>query len=98
MNNKNIVYVDLPMLHNEEGWMGAFTRESAPGALRPGTRVVKRNSEPGDTNADGVPGVVLGSISHPKVGDGAVMYFIEWAAYPRCAAAVMHFKVREAQL
>lgn len=78
------------------GWKGAFTREHAPGALANGTRIVKDNSEPGDSTPDGTPGVVLGSISHPEVQSGAIFYFIEWAYAPRIAVGTMGFKVRPA--
>jgi hypothetical protein len=83
-------------LANEPGWVGMFTRAHADGALANGTRVTKVNSEPGDTRPDGVPGVVLGSISHPEVMDGIMLYFIEWADAPRQAVGTVGFKV-EAQ-
>ena len=85
----------LPLRH-ELGWMGAFTREHAAGALQNHARVVKVNSEAGDTHPDGTPGVVLGSMSHPDIRGGEVMYFVEWAPKPRVAVGVMAFKVREA--
>jgi hypothetical protein len=39
------------------------------------TRVLKINSDPGDTHPDGVLGVVLGSIVHSTFG---IAYFVEW--------------------
>lgn len=81
----------------EPGWLGAFTRNEVARALRNGTRVVKTNSESGDANKDGAPGVVLGSISHPDVQNGAVMYFIEWDAMPRVAVGAMAQKVEVMQ-
>jgi hypothetical protein len=80
-------------IKNEPGWEGAFTRAQAPGALANETRVVKARSEPGDATPDDTPGVILGSISHPAIWDGAVAYFVEWATTPRQAVAVMAFKV-----
>lgn len=80
----------------EKGWKGSFTRETADGAMSARTRVVKINSVPGDTHADGTPGVILGSIVHPEIMDGAICYFVEWAAKPRVAVAVMAFKLRKA--
>jgi hypothetical protein len=86
---------DFPF-KGEPGWHGMFTRQQAKGALANGTRIVKVNSEPGDAHPDGTPGVILGSISHPAIWDGAVCYFVEWAPARRKAVAVMGFKLREA--
>ena len=83
-------------LRHEPGWVGAFTRETAQGAMPNGTRVVKCNAEKGDTHEDGTPGVVLGSMSSPKIRAGEVMYFVEWAASPRVAVGVVAAKVRAA--
>jgi len=85
------------MFKNEPGWNGAFTREQAEGAMPNGTRVVKTNSDAEDGHADGTPGVILGSMSHPEVEDGAIFYFVEWAARPRTAVGIMGKKVRAAQ-
>lgn len=85
-----------PLLRHEPGWHGAFTRDQAQGAIPNRSRVVKQCSEPGDTHADGTPGIVLGSMSHPEVRNGEICYFIEWAPNPRVAVAVMAFKVRAA--
>lgn len=75
------------------GYTGAFTRDQAPGALPNGTRIMKANSEDGDGHQDGARGTVLGSISHPDVHGGAVMYFIEWDARPKVAVGTIGFKV-----
>lgn len=85
------------MFQNEPGWEGAFTRAQDENAMPNGTRIVKTNSEEGDANPDGTPGVILGSISHPEVWNGAVMYFVEWASKPRCAIGIMAKKVRAAE-
>lgn len=78
-------------LREEPGWHGAFTRESAPGAMPPGTIVVKLNSEPKDANPDGALGVVLGSLDVPDLG---VLYFVEWVAHPQAAVACVDWKLR----
>jgi hypothetical protein len=80
------------MFQNEEGWSGAFTRNQVEGALRNGTRIVKRNSEPDDATPDGTPGIILGSLTY----DGIICYFIEWAHLPRVAIGCVSNKVREA--
>lgn len=77
------------------GWTGAFTCNSVPGAIPNGRQIVKINEEEGDANPLGTPGVVLGSISHPDVMDGAICYFVEWATMPRVACAVLHWKIEE---
>lgn len=87
---------DAMGLRNEPGWAGAFTRAQAAGALPSGTRIVKCNSEPGDTRADGSGGTILGSISHPSLRGGEPLYFIAWDATPRMAVGVMAFKIKPA--
>jgi hypothetical protein len=83
-------------VRNYPGYTGAFTRDQAPGALASGTRIMKTDSEEGDANPDGALGTVLGSLSHPEVQNGALMYFIEWDAVPKVAVGCMGFKVRAA--
>lgn len=84
----------FPELREEPGWFGAFTRATAPGAIPGGTRIAKCDSEDGDSTPDDTPGVVLGSISHPEVENGALLYFVEWSNRPGLAVACMGFKVR----
>jgi len=81
-------------LKNEPGWAGYFTRQEVDGALKNGTRVVKAISENGNRQPNGTPGVILGSMSRPGIKSGEVCYFVEWASMPRCAVAVMSFKLR----
>lgn len=87
---------------NERGWIGMFTRASAPGALPNGTRIVKQNAEPGDGHPNGTPGVVLGSLpvemTAPDGKYAKVGYFIEWATRPKCAVFTADYKVREADV
>lgn len=78
-------------IHNEPGWYGAFTRDQATGALANGSAVVKRNSEPKDTHADGTRGTVLGSFRATPTDP--VCYFIEWEPRPKTAVAVLDFKL-----
>lgn len=80
-------------VRNYPGYRGAFTRARAPGALPSGTRIKKANSERGDANPDGALGTVLGSLSHPEVQNGALLYFVEWDSAPGTAIATMGFKI-----
>jgi hypothetical protein len=82
-----------PTIGFEPGWAGAFTRHQAAGAIANGADIVKTRSEVGDTHKDGARGTVLGSVSHPDVQDGAILYFVEWRTLPRVAVGVMDFKI-----
>lgn len=82
-----------PTIGYEPGWVGGFTRHQAKGAIANGTDIVKTRSEAGDAHKDGTRGKVLGSLSHPDVQNGAVMYFVEWSTAPRVAVGVMDFKI-----
>lgn len=73
------------------GWKGHFTRQEVLGMWKPGTPIVKADSEPGDTNPDGTRGIVLGCLHHPQVGGG---YFVEWETSPRHAVFVTARRVR----
>lgn len=75
------------------GYEGHFTRRQAVGAIANGTRVLKRNSRPGDAHADGSPGTVLGSIGDPTVGFG---YFIEWDPRRRLAVFIEGTRIERA--
>lgn len=81
-------------IDHEPGWRGAFTRAQAAGAIPNGSTILKTAQEEGDATPLGTSGVVLGSISHPAVADGALCYFIEWANRPRAAVAVIGWKVQ----
>ncbi|HSJ40318.1 MAG TPA: hypothetical protein VK955_04620 [Xanthobacteraceae bacterium] len=81
---------DFPLKH-EPGWVGAFTRETAAGAIPSGSRCRKVNSEAGDANPDGARGTILGSIRAP--GLTALFYYVEWDATPRLAVAVAGWKI-----
>jgi hypothetical protein len=87
-------------IRNHEGYVGAFTREQAPGAIPNGATVVKQSSEPKDGNSDGAHGIVLGSIyidePDPRWPDIRHVYWVEWENYPRWAATVIDRKVRAA--
>lgn len=93
---------DFPF-RNEPGYVGAFTRESAPGALPPGSRIVKTASEAGDAMPDGAPGVVLGSFGdghafeRPDLRGADFLYFVEWDARPGYAVATSNRKIAAAQ-
>lgn len=69
---------------NHAGYLGAFTREQANGAIPNGTRIRKAWGESGDTTPVGTGGVVLGSLDardavpldlREKCGD--FFYFVE---------------------
>lgn len=82
---------------SEPGWLGAFSRAQALGALRNGSRVVKTKGEPNDGTPDGTPGIILGSgeITHQELpGGSGLMYWVEWANRPRVAVGVMAWKLR----
>jgi hypothetical protein len=81
------------MPREHPGWIGAFTRDEYPGALRNGTPVVKVTFERGDAHPIGTRGVVLGSVGHPEIGIG---YFVEWETLPRHAVLVVSGKIRAA--
>lgn len=89
--------MSLPKIGHEKGWRGAFTRNVAMGAYANGSTVVKVNSEENDSHPNGARGKVLGSMSHPDIQDGAVLYFIEWEAAPRTAVATIWWKVQRVQ-
>lgn len=72
-----------------DGYAGAFSRAQAQGAYPNGTRIVKVNSEPGDSTKDGTNGTVLGSL----VFDGQSLYFIEWDDKPKVAIGTIGEKV-----
>ena len=75
-----------------DGWIGAFTTGTYPGALINGTRIVKVLEDPsGDRTPLGTCGRVLGSIGHPTLG---VFYFIEWDNAPRIAVGCYAKKIR----
>lgn len=76
------------MLSEEPGWYGAFTRAQAPGAYPNGQRIVKVRSEPGDSQPNGTPGTVLGSVAR----EGVIAYFIEWDTARREAVLVLASK------
>lgn len=76
-------------LREYPGYVGAHTRETAPGALASGTRVMKTNSEDEDAHPNGSLGTVLGSMAHPEVMNGLIFYFIEWDARPGIAVGTV---------
>lgn len=86
---------DFPF-RDEPGYIGAFTREQAAGAIPNGLPVIKGAGEAGDGTPEGTPGVVLGSFRHPAVMDGLICYFIEWKNRPRVACAVVEWKIKPA--
>jgi hypothetical protein len=89
-----------PVIANHPGYIGAFSRDEAEGAIPNGAVVRKRNSEKGDTRPNGDRGRVLGSIDMQALGmmdaeraGHRFMYFVEWDATPGCAVAVVDVKV-----
>lgn len=76
-------------LSEEPGWTGCFTRNNAQGAMRAGTRIIKKNSEAADLAQDGSPGTVLRSIK----GGLLIFYFVEWDKNPKCAIGVIPEKI-----
>jgi hypothetical protein len=88
--------ISMSDFKTEPGWNGAFMRKQAEGAIPNGTRIVKINAEAEDAHQNGTPGVVLGSMMHPEIMNGAYFYFVEWAPKPRTAVGVMGMKIRVA--
>jgi hypothetical protein len=82
-------------IRNEEGWVGAFTRAQADGAIPNGTPIVKVRTEAGDAHGIGARGVVLGSLRAP--GRPEIMYFIEWADRARVASGTIDWKISPLQ-
>lgn len=78
------------MAQEKPGWIGCFTTTSAPGAIPSTSRIVKAKDEPGDATPLGTGGTVLGSMLHPEKG---ICYFIEWDDKPKCAVAVIAWKI-----
>jgi hypothetical protein len=78
----------------EHGYLGAFTRDQAPGAIANGTHIVKTRTEEGDANPIGATGVVLGSLCHEE----KYLYFVEWDSLPRVAVGVSDWKIERAPL
>lgn len=82
------------------GYFGAFCDGEAPGAIRNGSTIVKRSSEPGDANPDGSLGTVLGSVDVAALDPALAakysspfFYFVEWQSSPRVAVGVAGFKI-----
>lgn len=87
---------DFPF-REEPGYVGAFTRENAPGALPAGSRIRKAHSEDGDSMP--APGTVLGSFSdghsfdRPGLVGADFVYFVEWDRRPFYAVAISNRKI-----
>jgi hypothetical protein len=72
------------------GYLGAFTRQTVPGAIANGVRVRKVATDKGDANPIGAEAIVLGSIHHPDKG---FAYFVEWESAPGMAVFVVGWKI-----
>lgn len=75
----------------EPGYIGAFTRDTFPGAIPSGRRVIKVKREAGDPRDIGARATVLGSIGHEHI----LLYFVEWDDKPGYAIAVAAWKLEE---
>jgi hypothetical protein len=96
MTDRRVEYPDwlaeIFEIKDHDGWTGAFTEQTFPGALLNGTRVIKVAQDPsGDRTPPGQTGKVLGSIGHPQLG---ILYFVEWDGAPKVAVAVHQRKIR----
>lgn len=87
-------------LGHHDDYAGMFSRGQAEGAIPNGTRIIKRNSEEGDSTPDGTGGVILGSINGVKAGVPAAiangvtyLYFVEWDDKPKVAIGTVDKKV-----
>jgi hypothetical protein len=78
----------------EEGWLGAFTRNQADGAIPNGATVFKTHFNKGDTHKPGDKARVLGSLPVPKdmkalANKAKYFYFVEWEDSPRMACSIV---------
>lgn len=87
---------------NHEGYVGAFSRAEARGALANGTRIRKRNAEKGDATPEGTEGKILGSVNALAAGvptaeadELTYLYFVEWDNRPKVAVGTVDLKVEE---
>lgn len=96
--------VRLGPFRTEQGWVGIFTREEAPGALPNGTRIEKTGAEPDDYHGDGAKGTILGSVTAEdcaqhlgqKPGGGSELaYFVEWDNMPKYAVGISQRRVKK---
>jgi len=86
--------MDTTQLSPEPGWIGAFTRQQAPGAVfANNTRVKKIKSRPSDSIPDSAMGTVLGSMLDPEKG---IYYFVEWDSHPKHAVTQVGWKLTKA--
>lgn len=92
-----------PKIASYPGYVGAFTKEQAEGAIPNGSTVMKARSEDGDTTMDGTIGIVLGSIDGTLIMPDVMektgakfMYWIEWINRPGFAVATADFKIARA--
>jgi hypothetical protein len=91
------------MFELHPGYKGRHTQGQAPGAIPNGTRVVKQNTQPGDSQPDGALGIVLGSFKAPtglklaarseRLMGVTYFYFVEWDALPGVAVGVVSTKI-----
>jgi hypothetical protein len=79
----------MPGIKAWPGYAGLHSRDQAEGALPNGQRVVKVNSENGDSQRDGRRGTILGSLNSPK----GIFYFVEWDTLPAMAVGTASFKL-----
>jgi hypothetical protein len=77
---------------SRDGYHSSWIEEIPPpaGAYKPGTRVRKVVTEPGDTHPVGSLATVLSAVGHPELG---IAYFVEWDAHPKLAVLVVAPKI-----
>ncbi len=92
------IEVEVPenfdLFRTEPGYVGAFTREQADGAIPNGSKVRKVAVEHGDAHPVGALAIVLGSIREPY-GEHRIMYFLEWDRLPRHAVGCIAWKIEQ---
>lgn len=71
------------------GYVGAFTRDQANGAIPNGTSIVKVFKEEKDAHQIGARGTVLGSF----LDNGRAAYFVEWDSDPGIAVLTIDKKI-----
>lgn len=71
---------------------GVHTTDEAPGAMKNGTRAMKKNSVPMDAHGDGARCTIVGSV---RDGD-EIGYFVEWDDWPGIACGIVASRLTKA--
>jgi len=94
-----------PNIDHHPGYVGAFTRDHAEGAIENGAKVRKAKEDPkGDLTPIGTLGTVLGSINfelydlaEARSKGVKYLYFVEWDDKPKVAISMVDWKIMRNQ-